>query len=163
MKPFLRPSPFGPYSESQLQMLGRSLTLPDLTVPFRGSRRDVPAYRIVRLEADGNYTKLHFCDGTMLLMSLTLKRLESRLPPELFVRPHKSNIINLLYLDEIRTDKCLLVSLTNGDVVEVSRRKTTRFLKQIQSFQRQLGEQDLRYAIRKPELVAAQKIGSGAH
>jgi two-component system, LytTR family, response regulator len=133
---YLHPHPG--YSESQLEAVTRYLNLPDMTLPFWGQRKKVPVYRIMRLEGEGNYTILHFSDGTQLMVSLTLKKLESRLPPALFVRPHKKNIINLLYLQEVRPNKTMMVSLTNGEEIEVSRRKATQFMKLVHAFQRDL-------------------------
>ncbi|GAB4025666.1 LytR/AlgR family response regulator transcription factor [Spirosoma koreense] len=96
-------------------------------------------HRIVRLEGEGNYTVFHFADGSQLMVSLTLKKMESRLSPKVFARPHKKNIINLLYLASIHPDRQQLsVSLVNGDRVEVSRRKASRFIKQVKGFQQEL-------------------------
>lgn len=96
-------------------------------------------HQIVRLEGEGNYTLFHFADGSQLIVSLTLKKMESRLSPKVFARPHKKNIINLLYLEALHPDnQQLIVSLVNGDRVEVSRRKASRFIKQVKGFQREL-------------------------
>ncbi|WP_128543135.1 LytR/AlgR family response regulator transcription factor [Larkinella soli] len=138
MKLQLYYNPRSSYSENQLQALTRHLNLPDVVLPFWGQRKRVPVYRIVRLEGEGNYTVLHFSDGTQLIVSLTLKKLEGRLPSEIFVRPHKKNIINLLYLQEIHPDKNMMISLTNGVDLEVSRRKAGQFLKVVSQFQQEL-------------------------
>lgn len=99
----------------------------------------MPMHRIVRLEGEGNYTVFHFADGSQLMVSLTLKKIESRLSPKVFVRPHKKSIINLLYLESIHPDRQQLsVSLVNGDRVDVSRRKANLFIKQVRGFQQQL-------------------------
>ena len=126
------------YSEIQLQAITRHLNLPDMMLPFWGHRKKVPLHCIVRLEGEGNYTLLHFSDGSRLMVSLTLKKMEERLSPSMFVRPHKKNIINLLYLQEIRPGKTMSVRLTNGDEVEVSRRKVSQFLQTVRTFQREL-------------------------
>ncbi|GAB3777863.1 hypothetical protein GCM10028818_25740 [Spirosoma horti] len=96
-------------------------------------------HRIVRLEGEGNYTLFHFSDGSQLIVSLTLKKMESRLSPKVFARLHKKNIINLLYLDSVYpSQQQLSVSLINGDRVEVSRRKASRFIKHLKGFQQEL-------------------------
>lgn len=113
--------------------------MPDLTLPFVGCRRKTPMHRIVRLEGEGNYTLFHFSDGSRLMVSLTLKKLEGRLSPRVFVRPHKKNIINMLYVKAIHPyNQQLSVSLINGDRVDVSRRKASRFIKQVRGFQQEL-------------------------
>jgi two-component system, LytTR family, response regulator len=134
MKPFMYSSSGATYTEDQIRIIHRELALPELTLPFWGGRKRVPAHCIIWLEGEGNYTLLHFNDGTQLMISLTLKKMESRLPPEIFVRPHKKNIINLLYLKEVHTGKNLLANLTNGAEVEVSRRRGPFFLQQVQKF-----------------------------
>lgn len=109
--------------------------MPELSLPFWGHRKKVSAFRIVRLEGEGNYTMLYFCDGTRLMVSLTLKKLQSRLSPEIFVRLHKKSIVNLLYVKDIRTEKHVTVGLLNGEEIEVSRRKTSSFLRLLRACQ----------------------------
>ena len=136
MKPFLVAHPL---SSVHLEQLAGQFKLADLTLPFWGYRKKMPMHRIVRLEGEGNYTLFHFADGSQLMVSLTLKKLESRLSPRVFVRPHKKNIINLLYLKGLHPDRQQLsVSLVNGDRVDVSRRKASRFIKQVKGFQQEI-------------------------
>ena len=128
-----------PLPVGHVEELANQFALPDLTLPFWGCRRKMPMHRIVRLEGEGNYTLFHFIDGSRLIVSLTLKKLEERLSPKLFVRSHKKNIINLLYLEAIHPEEQQLsVSMVNGDRVEVSRRKASRFIKQVKGFQQEL-------------------------
>ncbi len=128
-----------PLSKGHVEKLARQLAMSDLTLPFWGCRKKMPMHRIVRLEGEGNYTLFHFADGSQLIVSLTLKKMESRLSSKVFVRPHKKNIINLLYLDGIHPDQQQpSVSLINGDRIEVSRRKASRFIKQVKGFQEDL-------------------------
>ena len=128
-----------PLTNVYVEQIAGQFDMPDLTLPFWGSRKKMPMHRIVRLEGEGNYTVFHFADGSQLMVSLTLKKMESRLSPKVFVRPHKKSIINLLYLDSIHPDKQQLsVSMVNGDRVEVSRRKASRFIKQVKGFQQEL-------------------------
>ena len=85
-----------PLTQARLDELARHLDMPDLMLPFWGYRKKMPMHQIVRLEGEGNYTLFHFADGSHLIVSLTLKKMESRLSPKVFVRPHKKNIINLM-------------------------------------------------------------------
>ncbi|QMW02633.1 LytR/AlgR family response regulator transcription factor [Spirosoma foliorum] len=128
-----------PLTNVHVELIAPQFDMPDLTLPFWGSRKKMPMHRIVRLEGEGNYTLFHFADGSQLMVSLTLKKMESRLSPKVFARPHKKNIINLLYLEALHPDnQQLIVSLVNGDRVEVSRRKASRFIKQVKGFQQEL-------------------------
>ncbi|MBN8825432.1 MULTISPECIES: LytTR family DNA-binding domain-containing protein [unclassified Spirosoma] len=128
-----------PLSDVNVEQIAGQFAMPDLTLPFWGCRKKMPMHRIVRLEGEGNYTLFHFADGSQLMVSLTLKKMETRLSPRVFVRPHKKNIINLLYLEAVYPDRQQLnVSLVNGDRIEVSRRKASRFIKQVKGFQQEI-------------------------
>lgn len=128
-----------PLAHNELEAVARQLHMADLTLPFLGYRKPIPMHRIIRLEGEGNYTHFHFDDGTSLIVSLTLKRMESRLPANVFVRSHKKNLINLLYLQEVSPNhQPFTVVLSNGDLVEVSRRKATQFYRQIELFQKEM-------------------------
>jgi two-component system, LytTR family, response regulator len=147
MKLQLHSTPRISYSEYQLQAVTRHLNLPDIVLPFWGQRKRIPAYRITWLEGKGNYTVVHFSDGSEMIVSLTLKKLEGRLSSEIFVRPHKKCIINLLYLQEIRPGKSMTICLTNGCEIEVSRRKTTQFMQLVVAFQQEFLPLTACYAI----------------
>lgn len=128
-----------PLSGVNRESVAKALAMPDLMLPFSSYRRKVPMHHIVRLQGEGNYTIIHFYDGTRLMISLTLKIMEGRLSPGIFARSHKKNIINLLYLSELHPDhQSLTVSLTNGDRVDVSRRKASHFMEEVHGFQAQL-------------------------
>ncbi|GAB2560079.1 LytR/AlgR family response regulator transcription factor [Spirosoma areae] len=128
-----------PLTTVHVEELAGQFAMPDLTLPFWGYRKKMPMHRIVRLEGEGNYTLFHFADGSQLMVSLTLKKMEGRLSPKVFVRPHKKNIINLLYLEGIHQNPPQLsISLVNGDRIDVSRRKASRFIKQVKGFQQEV-------------------------
>lgn len=130
-----------PLSGVRRESIARALAMPDMVLPFTSYRKKIPMHHIVRLEGEGNYTVIYFSDGTKLLISLTLKIMESRLLPGVFARSHKKNIVNLLYLSELHPDRqSLTVSLTNGDRVDVSRRKASHFMREVHGFQAQLEE-----------------------
>ena len=128
-----------PLTHAYVEKIAGHLAMPDLLLPFWNHRKKMPMHQIVRLEGEGNYTLFHFVDGSHLMVSLTLKKMESRLSPTVFVRLHKKNIINLLYLDGIFPERQQLkISLVNGDRVDVSRRKASRFMKRVKGFRQEL-------------------------
>lgn len=133
-----------PLTHARLEEIARQLDMPDLMLPFWGYRKKMPMHQIVRLEGEGNYTLFHFADGSHLMVSLTLKKMEGRLSPKVFVRPHKKNIINLMYLQGVHPEGAsfgrpqLCARLVNGHCIEVSRRKATWFLKQVKGFQQEV-------------------------
>ncbi len=57
--------------------------------------------KIVRLEGEGNYSYLYLADGQKILISKTLSTFEQFLPDDLFVRVHKSHLINISYIRTI--------------------------------------------------------------
>lgn len=69
------------------------------------------------LEAAGNYVRLHTA-GASPLMRGTLASLESRLDARRFVRVHRSFVVNLSLIAELRTDE---VVLKDGTKVPMSR------------------------------------------
>lgn len=50
------------------------------------------------LRAQSNYTEICFVSGVKLLLSKTMKEIESLLPGEVFVRSHKSYVVNIGYI-----------------------------------------------------------------
>lgn len=50
---------------------------------------------IVYLESEGEYVRLHLADGTTITTLFRLKNMETSLPSELFMRVHRSYIVNL--------------------------------------------------------------------
>lgn len=88
---------------------------------------------LIRLEAEGCYTKIIVRDGKNKLISRTLKAFEESLPKELFFRVHKSHLINLKYIREYSNISGCYVTMTDGSRVEISRRKAPEFIQRIKS------------------------------
>lgn len=88
----------------------------------RGRIVPVPVTSVERIEGAGDYCKLH-CGAESFLVSLRLRELEAGLDPERFVRIHRSHLINLDRVTEIRTrdPHRLEVVFASGAVVPSSR------------------------------------------
>ncbi len=54
--------------------------------------------KVVRLEADGNYTTIYLEGGKKFVSSRTLKEYEEMLPPKEFFRIHKKILVNLSHV-----------------------------------------------------------------
>ena len=82
---------------------------------------------IVRIEAKSNYCKLFFVNGKTLVTAKILRWFQERLPSESFTRPHRSHLVNLLY---INPNQCIdkFFVLANGDSIQVSRRRKKRLV-----------------------------------
>ena len=83
---------------------------------------------IIRFEADGCYTKVFFKDGKTLTISKTLKEFEETASKYDFYRIHKSHIINLHYVKEYSKIDGGHITLKDGSIVEISRRKSADFI-----------------------------------
>ncbi len=86
---------------------------------------------IVYLKAEGNYTHLYLKDGSHKLVAKTLKDFEDLLCEEenaIFMRIHKTYILNILQIKTIERGEGCFVLLVNGTRIEVSRRKKTSLM-----------------------------------
>jgi len=86
--------------------------------------RLLPVNQIVWVEAEGVYVKFHTRDGKAHLQRGLLISLESTLDDSQFVRIHRSAIINIDMIEELRQDAHgeYVVLLRNGTEVRVGRR-----------------------------------------
>ncbi len=82
----------------------------------------LPVSNIYWIGAEENYVKLSTDTGSHLLRE-TMTCLEGKLDPEAFLRVHRSFIVNLHHVKEVRTDKQgdMAVILANGEKVPMSR------------------------------------------
>lgn len=92
---------------------------------------DVPGVSFIRSE--GHYTWVHTGQGSQFC-NLNIGDLESRLDPQLFLRVHRSYIVNLSHVDEIvRDDGRMLLRMMGSTPVEipVSRASAPRLLERL--------------------------------
>lgn len=95
-----------------------------------GKGRDESLIQVARIQyisAAGNYAEI-CCDNQLYLMRATMKQLEELLPPSLFLRIHRSHIININEIDRIRTQRsgCGSVYLRCGKMLNISRNYKSR-------------------------------------
>ncbi len=91
---------------------------------------DIDTVRI--FESDGNYVKVYF-DRFRPLILRSLNSLEERLDPKHFFRANRKFIINLNWISSIENwfNGGLLVTLKEGEKIEISRRQAIRFKEQM--------------------------------
>lgn len=115
------PSPALPRKELQ------KIALPDLT-----GFRMVEVASIVRCEADNNYTRVYFQDGSQEVVTRTLARFEDDLKAFGFLRIHHKHLINLEQLAQYSKGKGGgWVTLVDQSVLEVSVRRKAALLQAI--------------------------------
>ena len=68
----------------------------------------VKVSNIVYLESAGEYVRMHLADGTKLVTLFRLKNMESSLPASMFMRVHRSYIINLNYVSSYTKGRVFL-------------------------------------------------------
>jgi two-component system, LytTR family, response regulator len=104
-----------------------------LSLPTFLGRINVPTSNIVRLEACRNYTVFILADGQRLTYSKTISLFEGRLA-FLFIRIHKSCIINLEYLRENWQRGKKEFVMTDGHCVSIARRRRTEVKEWMKSY-----------------------------
>lgn len=95
---------------------------------------------IVNIEADSNYSVFYLMGKEKITVAKVLKEYEEILPPNKFVRVHKSSIINLDYLTEYNSKNGLEVALKNGIKIAVSRRRASEFADKIKIYTNSKGD-----------------------
>ncbi|MCF8234451.1 MAG: LytTR family DNA-binding domain-containing protein [Bacteroidales bacterium] len=83
---------------------------------------------IIRCESDNYYTRFFFNNGQKLLISKTLKENEELLADHNFIRPHKSHLINIRYIESFNRYEGGYIIMTDGSRIPVSRRKKEKII-----------------------------------
>lgn len=102
-----------------------------------GVTRFVSRSAITHVEAQGDYARLHTRDDSHLVR-VPLSTLEDQWAPAGFVRIHRSSLVSLAHIDEVRMQggKCTVV--VAGEELDVSRRHT-RQLRELLTARRERG------------------------
>lgn len=86
---------------------------------------------IVRCQSERNYTNFYINDGRKIIISKTLKDYEDVLDHPLFLRCHRSHIINLNYLDRFDKSDGGTIIMKDGSEIPLSKTSKDRFLELI--------------------------------
>ncbi|WP_420150187.1 LytR/AlgR family response regulator transcription factor [Spirosoma sp.] len=100
-----------------------------LSILDKSKRQRVPVKDILCLEGNGNYTIIHIQGRKPILVSLTLKHWEDKLPG--FLRIHKMSLINPRHLINFSATH---IVLSNGSLWAMSRRKARVFRSQLNQY-----------------------------
>lgn len=110
----------------------------NLSLPKEKSKIALPSFTgytfvnimdIIRCESDNTYTTFFLKDKRKVIVSRTLKDCEEMLEGYGFYRIHNSHLINLEFLAEYIKGEGGQVKLTDGAVLDVSRRRKDGFLR----------------------------------
>ena len=117
--------------EQMIQLLQTRITtqtLSQIAVPTPNGCEFIQIQDILRLEAEGNYTRIHVEGKVTYLASRTLIEYERLLAHKGFFRIHRSHLINLSFLKRYFKGKQAYVIMANGDSLDVSKRKKEEFI-----------------------------------
>ncbi len=123
------PNQFKSYAKPEL--VKPTIGLNDYIVlkSFKEGALVIPYNKIIRIEAAKSYSMFYFTDGTRFFSSHNLSYHARQLDTRFFQRIHKSHIVNVSQVQEVITDKVKKVMLTDGSLIEVSRRKASTFIR----------------------------------
>lgn len=93
-----------------------------IAVPYNGELKFMQKEDIYYLEASGNYTII-YGEKEKYVTSKTLKEYENVLDPAIFIRLHKSFIVNMQKAEKYSPKDNGFVVLQNGKQIPISRRK----------------------------------------
>lgn len=98
-----------------------------IAVPVDQGLQMIDIEAIVFCKADSNYASIMLSDGTRIVISKTLKYLESLLKNHGFYRIHQSSLININYLDSYKRTDGGTVTMKGGYTLPVSRANKKSF------------------------------------
>jgi DNA-binding LytR/AlgR family response regulator len=94
-----------------------------IAVELGGVTRFISRSQIRYAQAQGDYARLHTATGSHLVR-IPLSTLEERWAPAGFVRIHRSTLVSLAHVTEVRTEHGRCTVLLDGAELQVSRRHT---------------------------------------
>lgn len=94
-----------------------------MALPYLNRTVMVSVDDIVCLQGEGNYTFIYTRDRRKYLVSKTLKEFERTLDNSIFIRIHKSNMINLAYVQPGSFVRDRIIRMADNREVTISRRR----------------------------------------
>jgi len=102
-----------------------------IAIPLADKIEFVTITKIIRLEAEGNYTHIYLEGNKQFLVCKTLKEYHELLDRHQFLRTHQSHLINLRKIEAyVKTDGGY-ISMEDGSQIPISRQKKEEILKRI--------------------------------
>lgn len=125
------------YSRS-LQKIAKSISQitnlypTNISVPTGKGQAFIDAKKIIRVEAERNYSYIYISDKQKkLLASMRLGQIEKLLQTDNFIRIHKSHIVNLNYLTEYLKIDGGLLKLSDGTIINIGESYKSKVIKRI--------------------------------
>lgn len=101
-------------------------------IPTQEGFKFIPQEKIIYFEADSSYCFLYTSDSKQLIISKPLKYFEEKLQLDRnFIRPHKSYLVNLKFVEEYQKHEGGFLKLQTGKLIPISRNKKGEILESI--------------------------------
>lgn len=84
---------------------------------------------IIYIESEGEYVRLHLCDGSTLMTLFRLKNMEAALPADSFMQVHRSFVVNLKFITGYARGR---IYLTDGEYIPIGDKYRTAFQQYIE-------------------------------
>jgi DNA-binding LytR/AlgR family response regulator len=126
-------SGLGMWKKKLERIMKASFHINSTAICIEHGKRQIPFEQITHLEGDVNYTIIHTIDGKKIISAFTLKRFSDITENALFIRTHKSFIINLLYMKSYQPNEKTLF-LEGDKKIIISRRKKEDLEKALQLY-----------------------------
>ena len=112
-------------------MVNNDVTFNKVALPTHNGYELIKLNSILYCQSESNYCRVVCLDGREILLSKTLKYVEELITSNLFIRIHKSYLVNLNFVVSYDKTDELKIVLTNGVQLPVSIRKKDNFLNAI--------------------------------
>ena len=116
------------------QMRSKDKVTEKITILEQFGFRILKLSELMYLQADSNYTILHLSGLEKIVVTRSLCEFEEMINNPLFVRIHKSTIINLDYLKAYSSFQGNTAELSDGTKLTISRRKLIEFREAVDKF-----------------------------
>ena len=101
-----------------------------LKIPVNHGSVFIKINDIIRIEADGSYTRIYLSGSRNFVISYNIKVVEEHLNTKQFIRVHRSNIINLCKVKMVSGQGAYVV-MCDDAIIKISRRIRTNFISQM--------------------------------
>ena len=109
-----------------------------IAIPTSDTVEFISISDIVRIEADRNNSKVFTIKTTPLTVTKSLTDFQKALDGKLFIRVHKSHLVNIEHIRRFVKVDCGYIEMIDGTKIAVSRRKKSYFDKAIENYVKQM-------------------------
>lgn len=104
-------------------------------IPTQEGFKFIALENIMFFEADSSYCVLHARENKPMVISKPMKYFEDKLDAERsFIRPHKSFLVNLKYVEEYQKQDGGFLKLNTGKLIPISRNKKDEVLERFEQY-----------------------------